>query len=346
MTLQPRRRRRSNSWVKAAPKAAKQLGRIKEFYKHSSEEEEKREIMFALTFTPYYEALSLFCERTEENRHILQLWNSSASLTPADRLLFKSFTSEVPKRIDSLSDLKAYIVDTIYDSVWTEFKRSSEYQNYEAAMSSSNTFSFGTPRAGWKLTRPTKIPRWLVQFRITENEYIDLKSSGYSDLHVVVKCIGDSSSSNCLKNFLQKTLPTNPDCVDDMGPQGTALHMACKIGNPRIVRLLLDAGANASLLNEDGKTAKQIASELKLSQVIDVFLKKDCSPDQCGIRTRSPKDQAHKTRSRSPTRRKLKRTKSKLRSSLASSFSSFSGGRRSISKNFRIHVRKVKTREF
>jgi len=46
------------------------------------------------------------------------------------------------------------------------------------------------------------------------------------------------------------------------------LHKAAICGNPRIVSLLLRSGANRQALNDDGKTAKQLATR---SEVLKVF---------------------------------------------------------------------------
>ena len=41
--------------------------------------------------------------------------------------------------------------------------------------------------------------------------------------------------------------------------KNTALHIACEEGNPEVVKLLLNVGANRSMLNKDEKTPIEIA---------------------------------------------------------------------------------------
>ncbi|MBW3636950.1 MAG: ankyrin repeat domain-containing protein, partial [Armatimonadetes bacterium] len=55
-----------------------------------------------------------------------------------------------------------------------------------------------------------------------------------------------------------------------IGRDFTALMLA---PTPQAAQLLLDAGANPRLQNEDGQTALQFAQEMKLSQVVKVLLR-------------------------------------------------------------------------
>lgn len=41
--------------------------------------------------------------------------------------------------------------------------------------------------------------------------------------------------------------------------KNTALHIACEEGNPEVVKMLLNAGANISIQNKDEKTPVELA---------------------------------------------------------------------------------------
>ena len=41
--------------------------------------------------------------------------------------------------------------------------------------------------------------------------------------------------------------------------KNTALHIACEEGNPEVVKMLLNAGANMSMQNKDEKTPVELA---------------------------------------------------------------------------------------
>ena len=70
-------------------------------------------------------------------------------------------------------------------------------------------------------------------------------SENNSNLHIAVK----NNSIELLKYFLNKDYDIN-----QINKQGqTALHLACKLGNKNIIKLLIDKGANTKIKDNEGK---------------------------------------------------------------------------------------------
>lgn len=80
-----------------------------------------------------------------------------------------------------------------------------------------------------------------------------------------------------VENLLDRNI--NVNAADDSG--WTALHGAASSGSPKLVRLLLDAGARADVLDEYfGATPLVFAARLGHTDVLKVMLEKDVDVDQ------------------------------------------------------------------
>lgn len=61
-----------------------------------------------------------------------------------------------------------------------------------------------------------------------------------------------------------------------VGTEGTALHWAARMGRREVVELLLEAGADVSILNEQGYTPYAVAREWSPSRDVVQFLEQHC----------------------------------------------------------------------
>jgi hypothetical protein len=52
---------------------------------------------------------------------------------------------------------------------------------------------------------------------------------------------------------------------------GTPLHFAVRANQPKTVKYLLEAGADRSMLDDEGRTPKRLAEELKLPEIVALF---------------------------------------------------------------------------
>lgn len=71
-------------------------------------------------------------------------------------------------------------------------------------------------------------------------------------------------AENAKPVFLESFLKTNPKLIEDTdGCGNTLLMLAAHKGNERVCQLLIERGANISCVNDDGKTALDLAEESK-----------------------------------------------------------------------------------
>eukprot|EP00978_Attheya_sp_CCMP212_P035759 scaffold157549_cov40-Attheya_sp.AAC.1 len=87
-----------------------------------------------------------------------------------------------------------------------------------------------------------------------------------SPLAVASFCGCEDVVSTLLELDFGKELLDVPD-----GTGATPLWLAARTGNAKMVRLLLDAGANATLPNQQGLSPEEAATKYKKTAVMDLF---------------------------------------------------------------------------
>ncbi len=88
-----------------------------------------------------------------------------------------------------------------------------------------------------------------------EFQQVDMSQLPPAEHMIKAAAVGDVDTLNDL-------LASNPTLLHVQGPNGnTPLHAAAVNGQNKAVKLLLEAGANPSLANEDGHTASALAAQ-------------------------------------------------------------------------------------
>ncbi|WP_264329012.1 ankyrin repeat domain-containing protein [Wolbachia endosymbiont (group A) of Andrena hattorfiana] len=85
------------------------------------------------------------------------------------------------------------------------------------------------------------------------------KIASYTLLHLAVEC----NSVPIVKLLLEKKVKVDEQISGDVNSKFTALHIAALHGHQEIVQLLLDANANPSLKDSQGRTPRDIVGDVK-----------------------------------------------------------------------------------
>ena len=95
--------------------------------------------------------------------------------------------------------------------------------------------------------------------------------SGSTPLHNVVR-LGDQNQLEILSRFKKGAYPTNLDVQDVFG--NTALHLAVLLNNFEAARILIESGADVSVLNAEALTPLALAKANNLTEIIQMMLQK------------------------------------------------------------------------
>ena len=99
--------------------------------------------------------------------------------------------------------------------------------------------------------------------------------SRVTPLYLAILAAGNEALSSILKHEgLDIDAPCDHRIFDNQASLTTALHWAAVIGNTEAINLLLDAGADATILSSDGVTPLHFAIECKQISTIQALLKK------------------------------------------------------------------------
>ena len=72
----------------------------------------------------------------------------------------------------------------------------------------------------------------------------------------------------------KEALSSDPDLINHRSPHGdTPLHVAARFGNPKLVRLLIDRGADVNAEDFDGNTPMDAAIDTGASKEVEEILK-------------------------------------------------------------------------
>ena len=82
---------------------------------------------------------------------------------------------------------------------------------------------------------------------------------------------GSTEVLQILLSHMQENPAANADINYIDGNNETALHIACRENRSHCVKLLVDAGIDTTLVNEEGKTAETIAQEEKNTECLEIL---------------------------------------------------------------------------
>ncbi|WP_264736308.1 ankyrin repeat domain-containing protein [Wolbachia endosymbiont (group A) of Rhinocyllus conicus] len=95
------------------------------------------------------------------------------------------------------------------------------------------------------------------------------KIASYTLLHLAVEC----NSVPIVKLLLEKKVKVDEQISGDVNSKFTALHIAALHGHQEMVQLLLDANANPSLKDSQGRTPRDMVSNIPNKDIIVEMLK-------------------------------------------------------------------------
>lgn len=104
-----------------------------------------------------------------------------------------------------------------------------------------------------------------AQLLIENNAQI--QQPGFSNLQIAVR----AGSTECVQLLLDKEVNINHQYVDGNRKDDTALHLAVANNDIHCVRLLLDAGADATITDKENKTALQKAQERRYDDLVIIM---------------------------------------------------------------------------